>query len=98
MADRTRPALAQETACSVLRPPNTTAIRIFRGPTPDPHATWPDATWPTTDAPAPDADPGVTFPNATSSNEPSRSRPAEQQAPRVRPAQRLQGHIRVRHQ
>src|SRR5260370_8629320 len=32
MADRIRPALAQETACSVLRPPNTTATRILRCP------------------------------------------------------------------
>src|SRR5690242_1137710 len=33
MADRIRPALAQDTACSVLRPPNTTATRIFSCPT-----------------------------------------------------------------
>src|SRR5579859_3221515 len=33
MADRIRPALAQDTACSVLRPPNTTATRIFPCPT-----------------------------------------------------------------
>jgi len=29
MAESTRPALAQDTACSVLRPPNTTATRTF---------------------------------------------------------------------
>src|SRR5438034_10861836 len=33
MADRIRPALAQDTACSVLRPPNTTATRILGCPT-----------------------------------------------------------------
>ena len=32
MADKIRPALAQDTACSLLRPPNTTATRILRCP------------------------------------------------------------------
>ena len=64
MADRTKPALAQETACSVLRPPNTTATRIFRCP---------DAISP--DAISPDATlPDVTSSNVTSPNETSRSR------------------------
>src|SRR6516225_9657608 len=38
MAESTRPALAQDTACSVLRPPNTTATRTFpvtRPPSPE---------------------------------------------------------------
>src|SRR5690242_7378507 len=39
MADRIRPALAQDMACSVLRPPNTTATRIFSCPTRPPSAT-----------------------------------------------------------
>ncbi len=32
MAERISPALAHDTACSVLRPPNTTATRILRCP------------------------------------------------------------------
>src|SRR5215469_16531556 len=33
MALSTSPALAHDTACSVLRPPNTTATLVFRSPT-----------------------------------------------------------------
>src|SRR5690242_6639131 len=73
MADRIRPALAHDTACSVLRPPNTTATRILGCPTHPP-------------VPKPEAEARSPKPEG------------QRRTTRLRPADRLQGDIRVRNE
>src|SRR5580692_7126054 len=81
MAESTSPALAQDTACSALRPPNTTATRILRCP----------CTHPPKVRHGKARDPAGTRENW-------RGPRTSRELARLRPTERLQGHIRIRNE